>query len=264
MVRVQRSSLPARRAALLCASGIAWIVVACGSSGSTGTGSKPIDCKDDVDCPDGLLCAGHICKALSTADAGGSSNAGTGGHRSTGTCGNGVVDGTESCDGTDLNGETCATVTSGVSTGTLGCTSTCAFDLRGCSSSSGAGGSVGGGFGAGGVIYGSGGVIYGAGGSVGGAFGGGGATFGSGGSAGSCTLAGYSCVTTSDCCQTDPSTLYGETCMTTDFLCHALCIDGTECASGCCAPVPGEAVFGACSAPEYCVSAGGSGAGGAP
>ena len=46
------------------------------------------------------------------------------------TCGNGVAEGDEECDGTDLAGATCATA--GFSQGTLGCTAACRFDVVGC------------------------------------------------------------------------------------------------------------------------------------
>lgn len=48
-------------------------------------------------------------------------------------CGNGVSDGKELCDGTDLNGATCGSVSEG-STGTLACASNCQdYDLSQCS-----------------------------------------------------------------------------------------------------------------------------------
>jgi len=48
-------------------------------------------------------------------------------------CGNGIVEGDEDCDGTNLNGKTCATVGTGYTGGVLKCnTSTCKFDLSGC------------------------------------------------------------------------------------------------------------------------------------
>ena len=48
-------------------------------------------------------------------------------------CGNGVAEGSEMCDGSDKNGETCASATMGVlSEGTLGCTARCNFDVSEC------------------------------------------------------------------------------------------------------------------------------------
>lgn len=45
-------------------------------------------------------------------------------------CGNGVKDGVEACDGTDLGGKTCASF--GFDVGTLACTASCGFDTSGC------------------------------------------------------------------------------------------------------------------------------------
>ncbi len=47
-----------------------------------------------------------------------------------GTCGNGIREGTESCDGSDLGGQTCQNF--GFIAGTLGCTAGCAFDFSDC------------------------------------------------------------------------------------------------------------------------------------
>ena len=64
-------------------------------------------------------------------------------------CGDGEINGTESCDGSNLNGKDCTNC--GVSgcgtgyTGTLACTATCTFDTSGCSAPGGGGGGGGGG-----------------------------------------------------------------------------------------------------------------------
>ncbi|MBI3785887.1 MAG: DUF1566 domain-containing protein [Deltaproteobacteria bacterium] len=50
---------------------------------------------------------------------------------STTTCGNGVKQGNEQCDGADLGGQTCASLGYTVA-GTLGCTAGCAFNTSGC------------------------------------------------------------------------------------------------------------------------------------
>jgi hypothetical protein len=47
------------------------------------------------------------------------------------TCGDGVVDAGEQCDGLDLGGETCASLIANTS-GTLACTVACQFDVSGC------------------------------------------------------------------------------------------------------------------------------------
>jgi hypothetical protein len=48
------------------------------------------------------------------------------------TCGNGVVDAGEDCDGTDLDGENCESVCLDSSGGTLRCNADCTFDTSGC------------------------------------------------------------------------------------------------------------------------------------
>src|SRR3990167_3048311 len=62
-------------------------------------------------------------------------------------CGDGFVDPDESCDtgsyGTNLNGKTC--VTEGFASGTLACTSACAFNTSSCVAASSGGGGGGGG-----------------------------------------------------------------------------------------------------------------------
>ena len=53
--------------------------------------------------------------------------------RADAACGDGVRDGTEQCDGADLGGETCFSVTGGfVHGGTLACNADCTFDMTGC------------------------------------------------------------------------------------------------------------------------------------
>jgi hypothetical protein len=65
------------------------------------------------------------------------------------TCGNGIVEGNESCDGADLRGNTCSTVTMGAEPGGfLFCSPFCTFDTSSCQG----GGSGGFGGGAGGVF----------------------------------------------------------------------------------------------------------------
>ncbi|MHC4443470.1 MAG: LamG-like jellyroll fold domain-containing protein, partial [Planctomycetota bacterium] len=55
-------------------------------------------------------------------------------------CGNGVVEGTEVCDGSDLAGETCTSQMGSVYTGTLACNPGCdGFDTSGCTTSCGNG-----------------------------------------------------------------------------------------------------------------------------
>lgn len=49
------------------------------------------------------------------------------------SCGNGAVDSGEDCDGSDLDGNDCASVPGSFGSGTLRCTSGCAFDTSSCS-----------------------------------------------------------------------------------------------------------------------------------
>ena len=60
-------------------------------------------------CPSGQTCSNGECVA---------------------NCGNGAIEGTEQCDGSNLNGQTC--VSRGFSGGILGCTSYCAFNTTNC------------------------------------------------------------------------------------------------------------------------------------
>ncbi len=47
-------------------------------------------------------------------------------------CGNGNIDGTEDCDGSNLNGNSCTTIPGGFSGGTLACSISCTFDTTNC------------------------------------------------------------------------------------------------------------------------------------
>jgi hypothetical protein len=89
-------------------------------------------------------------------------------------CGNGTIEGTEQCDGQNLNGQTCESLTWGSQTGVLGCNTACGFDYSGCVYGGGAGGGFGtggapgfdGGFPSGGAPGAGGAVIDGSGGST--------------------------------------------------------------------------------------------------
>lgn len=71
----------------------------------------------------------------------------------TALCGNGVIDPGELCDGPNLNGETCATVTmNAMPGGTLGCSLGCNFDTRNCTGGVGGAGGSGGMGGGGGMM----------------------------------------------------------------------------------------------------------------
>jgi hypothetical protein len=81
-------------------------------------------------------------------DAGGGDSGGpdAGGPDASGsTCGDGMVDVAEECDGVDLSGATCLSLGLGFVGGTLGCTAACDFDTSGCMAPAGCGdGMVGG------------------------------------------------------------------------------------------------------------------------
>ena len=47
-------------------------------------------------------------------------------------CGNGQIDGGEQCDGTNLSGQTCQSLNSSFTGGTLNCTASCTFDTSSC------------------------------------------------------------------------------------------------------------------------------------
>ena len=80
------------------------------------------------------------------------------------SCGNGLVDPPEQCDGSNFNGESCATVSMyAAPNGVLRCTSSCTFDVSGCARLGTGGTTGGGGFYGGGGRYGMGG-FYGRGG----------------------------------------------------------------------------------------------------
>ena len=51
-------------------------------------------------------------------------------------CGNGIVEGEEECDGSDLNGQDCTTIGQGFTGGTLACRDYCLFDTSGCTGGS--------------------------------------------------------------------------------------------------------------------------------
>lgn len=70
----------------------------------------------------------------STSDTGGDPTDGdddsTTGSQEEGSCGNGILEGTEQCDGEDFDGQTCSLL--GAKGGSLACTSTCKIDVAGC------------------------------------------------------------------------------------------------------------------------------------
>jgi hypothetical protein len=61
----------------------------------------------------------------------------------------------------------------------------------------------------------------------------------------SCSHPGQSCASPSDCCSNDPNAPMGQTCLSNDNVCHALCSSSSECTSGCCIKLQGVS-YGAC------------------
>lgn len=79
------------------------------------------------------IVAGMAGALLALGACGGSKSSGNGNNNNnvnTGNCGNGAIDGTESCDASDLGGNTCVSLNLGG--GTLGCDNQCDFDFSGC------------------------------------------------------------------------------------------------------------------------------------
>ena len=135
-----------------------------GMGGASGSGGAPAACGDgskngNEQC-DGTDLAGATCSSAigdpgatgmlacfgnCTFDAskcaismgtGGAGGAGTGGSASV-SCGDGVKNGTDQCDGTDIGMDTCAAVTGDPkSTGSVACFANCTIDLTGCTTPS--------------------------------------------------------------------------------------------------------------------------------
>ncbi len=90
-----------------------------------------------------LLLLPALAMAAPLAETGGNISAGGIGGNITQICGDGSITGSESCDGTNLNGQTCTGL--GYVSGTLTCTASCTFNTSACSSGGGGGGPSGGG-----------------------------------------------------------------------------------------------------------------------
>ncbi len=84
------------------------------------------------ECDDGNLLPGDGCDLDCKIEPGWSCN----GEPSvcSNLCGNGTVDPGEDCDGTDLGGQTCASLNQGFESGTLKCSASCRFDTTECTS----------------------------------------------------------------------------------------------------------------------------------
>ena len=123
-------------AAFLALPGSQLFLSGCAGSNTSGVacGNDWIDDGEQCDSIDlaGQTCAGLgfsggtlACKADCTFDTSGCSH-------QQGSCGDGVINGTELCDGAALGGQSCRLL--GFSGGTLACSPGCTFDTSGCSS----------------------------------------------------------------------------------------------------------------------------------
>lgn len=95
------------------------LFVGCGDSGSsTSSGGSDTGGSDTGGSP-------------TTGGTGGAgASGGSGGSGGATTCGNGVIDGAEECDGAELGAQTCVTLE--FDEGTLACSPTCTFDITAC------------------------------------------------------------------------------------------------------------------------------------
>jgi len=113
-------SMIARLPVAICA---CLISAACGNAGALGS-----DCYPNNSCDNGLQCIVSIHKCATLDDAGVLDAAPD---APANVCGNGIKEGTEQCDGTDLGGAACTRVAPGWQ-GTLNCATTCLLDTSGC------------------------------------------------------------------------------------------------------------------------------------
>lgn len=114
-----------------CSSGAECVELGC-SDGVDSDGDGAADCAD-VDCLDDLACIETVCS--DGVDNDGDQNTDCSDvdcfdDLLCNTCGNGVPEGLESCDGTDLRGQTCESL--GFASGTLTCFPFCALDTSPC------------------------------------------------------------------------------------------------------------------------------------
>jgi hypothetical protein len=61
----------------------------------------------------------------------------------------------------------------------------------------------------------------------------------------SCVAPGGACSNTGECCQSGQGVPYGQSCISNDNACHALCAASSECNSGCCIKLQGDS-YGVC------------------
>jgi cysteine-rich repeat protein len=122
------------RDANVCGDGIVECAEACDDSNTDPcTGGCAADCSRDADvCGDGIVECAEACDDGNLDPCTGGCAADC--SRDANVCGDGIAECAEPCDGADLNGEDCDSASGGaLPSGTLVCTSACAFDLSNCS-----------------------------------------------------------------------------------------------------------------------------------
>jgi hypothetical protein len=129
------------------ASGLLACTPGCGFDVSGCVSNPPDTCGDSVidgnESCDGSALGGETCEGLGFASGALGCTAGCGFDVSgcvsnpPDTCGDSLIDGNESCDGTALGGQTCESL--GFASGALGCTAGCGFDVSGCVAGGGGG-----------------------------------------------------------------------------------------------------------------------------
>jgi hypothetical protein len=125
---------------LLCALLVQAVLVSCAAGGG-----NPLTTADS-----GLDSSAGVGGSGGVGAAGGSGFGATGGNTEIQTCGDGVITGSEQCDGSNFGGESCATL--GEGSGTLVCDPvTCSLDVSMCTHDNGGSGGNGGNGGYGGI-----------------------------------------------------------------------------------------------------------------
>ena len=101
-----------------------------GDAAATSCGDKLV--ADSEECDDGNLLDGDGCSSGCTIEKGWSCS----GEPSvcSNLCGTGTKDPGEECDGSDVGGQTCASIDQGFDSGILKCSASCRFDTTGCTS----------------------------------------------------------------------------------------------------------------------------------
>lgn len=111
------------------------VVAGCGGRGSTpkkANGGNGEQCYPNGTCDDGFVCEGDVCRVDDGSNNANNANNVNNENNTPASCGNGVLQAGELCDGPDLADQTCET--QGFESGTLACRANCTFDYAGCAS----------------------------------------------------------------------------------------------------------------------------------